>query len=104
MKSKVKLDDKIFTNPRVVVGDFVKFYDCGETDAIYKVAADTSYSLHKRILVEVTSETKKLDGDIVTGWPARERPELCKEYKLNPKKDYWYVDFWKKPLILLKNE
>lgn len=101
MKRKVKLTSKKFANPMVTIGDFVKFYDCGETDAIYKVAA----TVHgHRILVEVTSETRKLDGDIVHGWPAGERPELCKEYKLNPKKDYWYVDFWKKPLILLKNE
>lgn len=101
MKRKVQLTEK-FANPTVTIGDFVKFYDSGETDAVYKVAANVNPG-HK-ILVEVTSETRKLDGDIVHGWPARERPELCKEYKLNPKKDYWYVDFWKKPLILLKNE
>ena len=102
MKRKVQLTSKKFNNPIVTVGDFVKFYDCGETDAVYKVAANVN-SRH-RLLVEVTSETRKLDGDVVHGWPAGERPELCKEYKLNPRKDYWYVDFWKKPLILLKNE
>ena len=103
MKRRVQFTEKNFPSPMVTIGDFVKFYDCGETEAIYKVAANVC-SGRKRLLVEVTSETKKLDGSVVHGWPASERPELCKEYKLNPKKDYWYVDFWKKPLSLLKNE
>lgn len=103
MKREVKFNRKNFNSPIVTIGDFVKFYDCGETDAIYKVVANV-HSGQQRILVEVTSETRKLDGDIVRGWKAKDRPDLCKEYKLNSKKDYWFVDYWKKPLILLKNE
>jgi len=101
MKRASQFTSKKFANPTVTIGDFVKFYDCGETEAVYKVAANVEQN---KILVEVTSETRKLDGSVVHGWPARDRPELCKEYKLNPRKDYWYVDFWRKPLILLKNE